>query len=103
MEERTMSDELNTPATTPEAPVEGAATAALPVEAVQDAAPATAPENPPATAPEAPVETAPVAEAPVETAPASVQDDGQVEGDQDEALRADDEAQPTRHSKRTAA
>jgi len=113
-----MSDDQNTPATTPEAPVEGAATAALPVEAVQDAAPATVPESPAPTAEAAPVETSPAPEAPV--APEELRKDGPTleeyvaagypadkyppEGYavRESAPKADDEAHPSRQSKRTA-
>lgn len=85
-----MSDEQNTPATTPEAPAPGAETVALPVDTpVAEASPAPVAEAPVA-------EVAPVAEAPV----AEVAPEPPVE---DQAPKADDEAQPTRHSKRTAA
>ncbi len=108
-----MSDDQNTTATPPEAPVEGAATAALPVEAVQDAAPATAPESPTPTDEVAPVEAAPVA-------PQELRQDGPTleeyvaagypadryppEGyaARESAPKPDDEAQPNRQSKRTA-
>ncbi len=76
-----MSDEQPAPATSEEKPADGSETAALPTDASEALAEKTLANDPPeAPAPDLEPEPEPEPEAP----------------------KADDEAQPTRHSKRTA-